>query len=249
MNNGVNSNNQSAEANTQKKEKNMPKDKNFLRLTILPDPSQPQQPSTQNVNSNNGQQQAPQQVEQPAAMPAKQPEPSGTSGGGGGGGRPRPPPIDVSKIDLNGGTPDAKPQAAKDQTAAAAAAAAGPVTANATTNATSTNTNRSENQLTSQSVRRTTEQLKEMIDKMDITNEQKDKLADFLKLRDNIGELANDDLSVEGELGSGNGGVVLKVRHRRLGIVMAKKVRTFNIVCLISVRLVGLSSTLRLKIF
>lgn len=58
----------------------------------------------------------------------------------------------------------------------------------------------------------------------DINAEQQQRLVKFLELRDKIGEIANDDLSVEGELGSGNGGVVLKVRHRKLDVDMAKKV-------------------------
>ena len=43
--------------------------------------------------------------------------------------------------------------------------------------------------------------------------------------REKIGDLVPDDLTVEGELGSGNGGVVLKVRHKKTGTVMAKKVQ------------------------
>ena len=60
---------------------------------------------------------------------------------------------------------------------------------------------------------------------MDITPKQKDKWEQFLKSRAKIGDLTKDDLSVEGELGSGNGGVVLKVRHRKTGTDMAKKVK------------------------
>lgn len=63
-----------------------------------------------------------------------------------------------------------------------------------------------------------------MVQQLDITAVQKDKLEDFLKCREKIGDLTHDDLSVEGELGSGNGGVVLKVRHRKYGTAMAKKV-------------------------
>ncbi len=64
---------------------------------------------------------------------------------------------------------------------------------------------------------------------LDITATQKDKLEEFLKCREKIGDLTNDDLSVEGELGSGNGGVVLKVRHRKFNTAMAKKVKYFNL--------------------
>lgn len=70
----------------------------------------------------------------------------------------------------------------------------------------------------------TIQQLSLKIQQLDISVNQKDKLEEFLKLRERLGDLTNDELSVEGELGSGNGGVVLKVRHRKTGIVMAKKV-------------------------
>lgn len=69
-----------------------------------------------------------------------------------------------------------------------------------------------------------TEKLKKQIDSTDCTDEQKAKIHKFLDLREQIGELNDEALSVEGELGSGNGGVVLKCRHRKLDIVMAKKV-------------------------
>ena len=57
----------------------------------------------------------------------------------------------------------------------------------------------------------------------DINNDQVERLVSFLQLREKIGDISNDDLSVEGELGSGNGGVVLLVRHKRLDVQMAKK--------------------------
>lgn len=70
----------------------------------------------------------------------------------------------------------------------------------------------------------TNEQLKRQIDSTDCTDEQKANIHKFLDLREQIGELNDEALNVEGELGSGNGGVVLKCRHRKLDIVMAKKV-------------------------
>lgn len=69
----------------------------------------------------------------------------------------------------------------------------------------------------------TVDQLSEKVKMLDITETQKDKLEEFLKCREKIGDLSNDDLSVEGELGSGNGGIVLKVRHRKYNTAMAKK--------------------------
>jgi mitogen-activated protein kinase kinase 1 len=59
---------------------------------------------------------------------------------------------------------------------------------------------------------------------LDISEKQKDKLEEFLKLREDIGDITNDDLNNSGELGSGNGGVVFKVVHKKLGTIMAKKV-------------------------
>ena len=73
--------------------------------------------------------------------------------------------------------------------------------------------------------RSSVQQLTDMVKSLlDITEKQKDKLEEFLNQREKIGDLVNDDLSVEGELGSGNGGVVLKVRHKKTQTVMAKKV-------------------------
>lgn len=69
----------------------------------------------------------------------------------------------------------------------------------------------------------TVDQLTHKVQMLDITATQKDKLEEFLKCREKIGDLTNEALSVEGELGSGNGGVVLKVRHRKFNTAMAKK--------------------------
>jgi hypothetical protein len=74
------------------------------------------------------------------------------------------------------------------------------------------------------SIKPSIQHLSELVQMLDITETQKDKLEEFLKCREKIGDLTTDDLSVAGELGSGNGGVVLKVRHRKTGTIMAKKV-------------------------
>jgi hypothetical protein len=71
------------------------------------------------------------------------------------------------------------------------------------------------------------EELTENVQLLDISEKQKDKLEEFLKCREQIGEINNDDLKNSGELGSGNGGVVFKVVHKRIGTVMAKKVVVF----------------------
>ncbi|XP_029405228.1 dual specificity mitogen-activated protein kinase kinase dSOR1 isoform X3 [Bactrocera dorsalis] len=45
----------------------------------------------------------------------------------------------------------------------------------------------------------------------------------FLSQKEKIGELSDDDLEKLGELGSGNGGVVMKVRHIPTELIMARK--------------------------
>ena len=77
---------------------------------------------------------------------------------------------------------------------------------------------------TSTELKPSLKELSETVKSLDITEKQKNNLEEFLKSREKIGDLTSDDLSLEGELGSGNGGVVLKVRHRSTSIVMAKKV-------------------------
>lgn len=45
----------------------------------------------------------------------------------------------------------------------------------------------------------------------------------FLSQKEKIGELSDQDLEKLGELGSGNGGVVMKVRHKPTSLIMARK--------------------------
>ena len=69
----------------------------------------------------------------------------------------------------------------------------------------------------------------QMLSQMDISSEQKDELKKFLRSREEIGDLANDDLAVEGELGSGNGGVVLKVhKHNYMCFFLFKRLVKIN---------------------
>jgi hypothetical protein len=74
-----------------------------------------------------------------------------------------------------------------------------------------------------QAIKTNMDKITAMVQSMDISDQQKGELENFLKSREEIGDLTNDDLAVEGELGSGNGGVVLKVRHRKTNVEMAKK--------------------------
>lgn len=53
---------------------------------------------------------------------------------------------------------------------------------------------------------------------------QKKRIEVFLLRKKEVGDnLCDDDLENLGELGSGNGGVVSKVKHKKMGLIMAKK--------------------------
>ena len=60
--------------------------------------------------------------------------------------------------------------------------------------------------------------------KLDDTTRRR--LESFLEQKQRVGGLLQaEDLDKLGELGAGNGGVVVKVRHKPTGIIMARKVR------------------------
>lgn len=52
---------------------------------------------------------------------------------------------------------------------------------------------------------------------------QKRRIEVFLCQKEKIGELTDDDFEKLGELGAGNGGVVMKVRHKSTQLIMARK--------------------------
>lgn len=54
--------------------------------------------------------------------------------------------------------------------------------------------------------------------------EQRKRLESFLGQKEKVGELCDEDFEKLGELGAGNGGVVMKVRHKKYGLIMARKV-------------------------
>ena len=63
---------------------------------------------------------------------------------------------------------------------------------------------------------------------MDLTDEQRTNLTDFLEQKKKIidhGELRDQHFERLDELGFGNGGVVLKVKHMPSNLIMARKVR------------------------
>lgn len=62
---------------------------------------------------------------------------------------------------------------------------------------------------------------------LDIDDQQRKRLEQFITQKRKVGELCPDDFLKEGELGAGNGGVVTKVLHKPSGLEMARKVCIF----------------------
>ncbi|KAJ1532197.1 hypothetical protein ONE63_000817 [Megalurothrips usitatus] len=65
--------------------------------------------------------------------------------------------------------------------------------------------------------------IQERIEELNMNDTEKKRLENFLCQKSTIGELTDDDLEKLGELGAGNGGVVMKVRHKKSGYIMARK--------------------------
>ncbi|XP_014672551.1 PREDICTED: dual specificity mitogen-activated protein kinase kinase 1-like [Priapulus caudatus] len=58
---------------------------------------------------------------------------------------------------------------------------------------------------------------------MDISECERKRMDQFFLQKKQVGDLKADDLEGLGELGAGNGGVVTRVRHKRTGLIMARK--------------------------
>ena len=67
------------------------------------------------------------------------------------------------------------------------------------------------------------EALAQKLKELDINTQQRERLEMFLTQKQQVGELTPDDFDKLGELGAGNGGVVLKVRHIPSSLIMARK--------------------------
>lgn len=65
--------------------------------------------------------------------------------------------------------------------------------------------------------------LTENLDQLKMDDKALKRIEDFLSQKEKIGELSEEDLEKLGELGSGNGGVVMKVRHIPTQLIMARK--------------------------
>ncbi|KAK9884921.1 hypothetical protein WA026_009158 [Henosepilachna vigintioctopunctata] len=70
----------------------------------------------------------------------------------------------------------------------------------------------------------TIDHLTARLEELDMDDNQRKKIEVFLCQKEKIGvNLTDDDFEDLGELGSGNGGVVTKVRHKTSGLIMARK--------------------------
>lgn len=72
------------------------------------------------------------------------------------------------------------------------------------------------------------EALQERLEELQMDDTQRKRMEFFLCQKEKIGELSDDDFEKLGELGAGNGGVVMKVRHRSSDLIMARKVTVLN---------------------
>lgn len=81
------------------------------------------------------------------------------------------------------------------------------------------------------------EALSERLEELGMDDTQRKRMEFFLCQKEKIGgELSDDDFEKLGELGAGNGGVVMKVRHKSSGLIMARKVLLQFFVCLLKLR-------------
>lgn len=66
-------------------------------------------------------------------------------------------------------------------------------------------------------------ELTQIFEDLDMSETERSRLKLFVDQRDSIGDIRDEDLEKLGELGSGNGGVVMKVRHIPTQLIMARK--------------------------
>lgn len=72
--------------------------------------------------------------------------------------------------------------------------------------------------------------LQARLEDLEMDEEQKKRLESFLGQKEKVGELCGEDFEKLGELGSGNGGVVTKVKHKKYGLIMAMKVNGYILI-------------------
>lgn len=69
--------------------------------------------------------------------------------------------------------------------------------------------------------------LTKKLNELDLDEQQRTRLEQFLSQKQKLGELSSDDFEKIAELGAGNGGVVWSVRHKSSNVTMARKVCFF----------------------
>ena len=75
-------------------------------------------------------------------------------------------------------------------------------------------------------------QLKDAVEEVDLTSDQRVRMNEFFSVKALLGsEMCDEDFEKICELGAGNGGVVSKVRHLKSGIIMARKVSYGRLYC------------------
>lgn len=65
--------------------------------------------------------------------------------------------------------------------------------------------------------------LTKKLNELDLDDQQRTRLEQFLSQKQKLGELSSDDFEKIAELGAGNGGVVWSVRHKSSNVTMARK--------------------------
>lgn len=68
------------------------------------------------------------------------------------------------------------------------------------------------------------EDLEERLSELELDDQQRQRMKFFLCQKQKLGRLDEEDFQNLGDLGAGNGGVVMKVIHESTGLIMAKKV-------------------------
>lgn len=69
--------------------------------------------------------------------------------------------------------------------------------------------------------------MKDAVEDVELSQDQRTRMNEFFSQKALLGsEMCEEDLEKVCELGSGNGGVVSKVKHAKSGIIMARKVKT-----------------------
>lgn len=76
------------------------------------------------------------------------------------------------------------------------------------------------------------EVLESKLSELELDEQQRQRMRFFMCQKQKVGELNDEDFEKLGELGAGNGGVVAKVLHKPSGLIMARKVICFFILCI-----------------